>query len=146
MFRRARKTIVVDGDVSTVDLRKIVGSLDLRQPVTDEYERRTSAAGRNANGNQKAHLDGWLAGYNSPGAYNRKNPSSSGKAFYNHFRCAPGLMWLAEALGEDPEVLRAATARVDESFGNPSSEAAAFRAVVPWRRIISLIELRLQNR
>lgn len=27
-------------------------------------------------------------------------------------------------------------------FGNPSSEAAAFRSVVPWSRIVELIEAR----
>lgn len=27
------------------------------------------------------------------------------KAAYHHFQCAPGLLWLGEALGEDPDVL-----------------------------------------
>ncbi|WFN94108.1 hypothetical protein [Gordonia sihwensis] len=138
MFNRRDR--VAEGDISTVALRKLVQKLDARQPLTDEYEARTAAAGRNSNGNQKAHLDGWLGEYGSPGYYGRKSPSNSGKAFYNHFRCAPGLMWLAEGLGEDPVVLRQAIARVDGAFGNPSSEAAAFRAVVPWSRIVELVE------
>lgn len=139
MFRRKTQP-VVDGDISVDALRNIVQSLDERQPITDEYEARTASRGRYANSKQKAHLDGWLSEYDGPGAYSRKNPSTSGKTFYNHFRCAPGLLWLAEALGEDPMVLREAVAAIDAAGHNPSSECAAFRRAVPWSRIIALVE------
>lgn len=139
MFKRKQREVVVDGDISVDDLRRIVQELDARQPITDEYEARTAHLGRNANGNQKGHLDGWLSQYDGPGAYDRKNPSSSGRSFYNHFRCAPGLLWLAEALGEDPQVLQVAVAAIDAAGPNPSSECAAFRRVVPWARIVELV-------
>jgi hypothetical protein len=78
MFRRKKRDVVVDGDISVDDLRRIVQQLDARQPITDEYEARTAHLGRNANGDQKSHLDGWLSEYNGPGAYDRRNPSNSG--------------------------------------------------------------------
>ena len=78
---------------------------------------------------------------NAPGAYNRAHPSTSSKHFYNHFRCAAGLVWLAEALGEDELVLRAGVEAIRSAGPNPSSQCAAFRRVVPWARIVELLGL-----
>ncbi|MEZ5211256.1 hypothetical protein [Gordonia sp. (in: high G+C Gram-positive bacteria)] len=135
----AKKTVVSNGDVLVDDLRRLIDSLQPEQPITDEFESRED--GRDTwYRDQREHLSGWLSEYNSPGAYGRKNPSTSGKHFYNHFRCVAGLIWLAEALGEDPQVLNGAVAKVRAAPANPSSECAAFRRVVPWTRILELIE------
>lgn len=120
------------------DLRRLVDSSSSEQPITDEFE---GESGRDAwYKDQREHLSGWLSEYNSPGAYGRKNPSTSGKHFYNHFRCVAGLIWLAEALSEDPQVLTGAVAKVRAASANPSSECGAFRQVVPWTRILELVD------
>lgn len=129
--------IVVDGDVHVDDLRALVESLPAAQPVTDQFERDHPASTRYKD--QREHLLGWLGEYNGPGAYGRKNPSTSGKHFYNHFRCAPGLLWLAEALGETEATLRCGVSRIEAAGRNPSSQCAAFRAEVPWSRIVDLV-------
>lgn len=135
----AAESIVNDGDIHVDDLRRLISRLPAEQPVTDEYEARftTHTAWYL---DQREHLVGWLSEYNGPGAYGRKNPSTSGKHFYNHFRCVSGLIWLAEALGEDPAVVRQGVERADAGSSNPSSECAAFRRVVPWSRIAELVE------
>ncbi|MFT3714786.1 MAG: hypothetical protein QM774_02235 [Gordonia sp. (in: high G+C Gram-positive bacteria)] len=143
MFKRKKRPEVRTGDITVDDLRSLVKELPAAQPITDEYEARTADLRRGFSGRQKEHLLGWLDEYNTSGAYGRKNPSTSGKAFYNHFRCEPGLLWLAEALGEDAGVLRAAVRRVEENGPNPSSECGAFRRDVPWARIVELIERRV---
>jgi hypothetical protein len=140
MFRRS--VAIVDGDISVSDLRRVVKQLDTEQPLTDAYEMRTVGRGSGTYANQRQHLIGWLGEYNSTGYYNRKNPSTSGKTFYNHFRCAAGLVWLAEALGEDQEVLAGAIAVIEAGSSNPSSECAAFRRAVSWDRIVELVAAR----
>lgn len=131
-------------DIHVNDLRRLILRLPERQPLTDDYEaERTVSVWYRS---QQEHLAGWLEEYNGPGAYNRKNPSISSKHFYNHLRCAPGLMWLAEALGEDPEVLRAGISDVRAAGPNPSSQCAAFRRSVPWPRIVELVEASPQFR
>lgn len=54
---------------------------------------------------QKEQLLGWLGEYDGPGAYARKNPGRDARFFYNDLRCVEGLIWRAEALGEDPQLL-----------------------------------------
>jgi len=122
-------------------LRDVIGTLPASLPIADDYE----AAGTGRPGKkvwyrtQKEHLQGWLSQYNGPGAYNRKTFDGTARDFYQRFRCVAGLIWLAEALGEDPEVLRAAVADVRAAGPNPSSQCAAFRRKVPWTRIEELL-------
>lgn len=90
---------------------------------------------------QHQHLAGWLSEYNGPVPTTARTPSTSSKHFYNHFRCAAGLVWLAEALGEDELVLRAGVEAIRGAGPNPSPQCAAFRRVVSWARIVELLAL-----
>ncbi|MCT2266039.1 hypothetical protein M3F32_15920 [Dietzia cinnamea] len=74
-----------------------------------------------------------------PGAYGRKTRGRDAKATYNSLRCAPALIWIAEALGEDPAVVKSAVAAADAAGPNFTSQCAAIRRVVPWSRIEELI-------
>lgn len=125
-----------DSDIHVDDLRKLIQRLQEHVPLTDNFESGLSA--KVWYRSQKEHLNGWLRGYNGPGAYGRKHPSTSGKQAYNHLRCAPALLWLAEALGEESEVLERAIDGIRGAGSNPSSQCAAFRRIVPWSRIVEL--------
>jgi hypothetical protein len=98
--------------VRTAQLVRVISALPQRQPLTDAYERsvnRYRLGGREVwYRSQKEHLQGWLDEYGGPGAYGRKNPGQDARFFYNHLRCAAGLMWLAEALGADADQVAAA--------------------------------------
>ncbi|WP_163376953.1 hypothetical protein [Dietzia sp. Alg238-R159] len=48
---------------------------------------------------------------------------------------------MAEALGEEPEVVTSAVAAADAAGPNFTSQCAAIRRVVPWSRIEELIGL-----
>ncbi len=121
------------------ELLNIIEKLQAAKPVTDAYEplRRYSSVWYSS---QKEHLLGFWGQYNTPGAYNRKHTDRDAKFAYNHLRCAPGLLWLAEALGEERTVLERGIAAINEAGPNLSSQCAAFRKIVPWSRIESLIE------
>ena len=86
---------------------------------------------------QKQHILGWLKEYGGPGAYQRKSRGLTAKYFYNHFACAPGLLWLAEALGETPETLELAAQAATQEH-HPSAKCAAIRTAIPWSRILQL--------
>lgn len=121
------------------ELGQIIARLPARQPLTDAFECYPDTSAQRFS-SQKEHLLGWLAGYGGPGAYNRKNPGKDARFFYTHFRCAPGLLWLAEALGEDPVTLADAIEQVKAARPNPSSQCAAFRRVISWERIAELVD------
>ncbi|MBQ7806350.1 hypothetical protein [Rhodococcus sp. (in: high G+C Gram-positive bacteria)] len=121
------------------DLLAVMGRLSSAQPLTEAYEVGFAAHGVWYS-SQKEHLLGFWGEYNTPGAYNRKHTDRDAKFAYNHLRCPPGLLWLAEALGEERAVLERGIDAIKAAGPNLSSQCAAFRKVVPWSRIESLIE------
>ncbi|MGV9663782.1 hypothetical protein [Nocardia niigatensis] len=124
--------------ISAQELRAVVERLPARQPITDAYER--AHPGRQSKWeSQRDHLKGWLTDFDGPGYYGRKNPGRDARFFYTHFKCAPGLLWLAEALGEDPVRLQEAVAQVELAGANLASQCGAFRTVIPWTRIEELL-------
>lgn len=68
------------------------------------------------------------------------------RAAYNHLQCAPALLWLAEALGEDPAVINRAIDAVGAVARNGASQCGAVRREVPWGRIEQLVKQRATQR
>lgn len=120
---------------------RVIQRLPVAQPITDAYQA-TGPLGvpKPTSGwtNQKEHLLGWFSEISGPGAYNRQSRTWDAKAAYNHFQCAPGLLWLAEALGEEPTTVRRAVESVQAAPRRAASQCAAVRRIIPWERIEQL--------
>ena len=86
---------------------------------------------------QREHVVAWLEEIDGPGAYNRTSRGLGARHAYTHFQCAPGLLWIAEALREEPGTVRAAAEKAAGN-GRPATQCAAIRAVIPWSRIQAL--------
>lgn len=84
---------------------------------------------------QKAHMIAWFATQSTKGsgAYSRAKPNESARAAYNRMKNPGGLLWIAAALGEDERALREAAEAASEG-------CKAFRAVIPFDRIMELAE------
>lgn len=74
-----------------------------------------------------------------PGAYGRKRYGRTAEEAYNTLRCAPALIWIAEALGEDAAVVRSAVSAADSAGSNHSSQCGAIQKLVPWTRVEELV-------
>ena len=114
----------------------ILSRLEPHLPISDEYES-DHLPGDHWWSSQREHLVGWLNELDGPGAYDRKSRGLGARHAYNHFQCAPGLLWIAEALGEDPEVV-AEAATAAGGVGRPATQCAVIRRVIPWARIAEL--------
>jgi hypothetical protein len=80
---------------------------------------------------QKEHWQGWLCEYAGSGAYGRKSGQRDAAFVYNHIRCTPMLMWLAEAAGVPrARLMRALAAAARGS--SAASQCAALRREIPW--------------
>lgn len=124
------------------EFAQVLKRLPPHPPITTDYERRHrqgSPDKRTSYSNQRDHMVGWMSEMNGPGAYGRKQYGRTAKEAYNTLRCAPALIWIAEALGEDAAVVRSAVAAADRADSNPSAECGAIRKVVPWSRVEELI-------
>ena len=124
------------------DLIAVIEGLPAAQPQADAYEAGpvlgSSRASKAWYRHQKEHRLGWLSEYHGSGAYGRQRGSGDPRLAYNRFQCAPGLIWLAEALGEEPDVVRRAIAVVQTAPPRGASQCGAVRAVSPWARIEEL--------
>lgn len=128
-------------DIPVSDLLALIDKLPAEQFLTDIFENPDDDEEVREvwYEHQKEHLQGWLSQYNSPGAYNRANPSTSSKKFYNNFKAVTGLLWLAEALGEDRDILANAILDAVDAGDSLASQCGAFRRRVPWIRIHQLV-------
>lgn len=89
-------------------------------------------------GSTKEQWLGWLAQYDTPGAYDRKGTGYDAKFAYNHVQNRQMLLWLLEVAGLDKATL--AAARVAAEQGKTAGQSAsAVRKHVPWERAVELI-------
>ena len=118
------------------DFARIMSELTDDCPIALEYEAKYLTR-RGWWKHQREHLCAWFYQLGTPGAYGRKSRDMTARGAYNRFQCAPGLLWLAEALGESTAVV-AAAAEAAGGVGRPATQCAAIRRVIPWRRIEEL--------
>jgi hypothetical protein len=115
---------------------RILLKADAHHPISDVYER-DHLPGKHWWSSQQEHLVAWLNEVDGPGAYDRVSRGLGARHAYMHFQCAPGLLWIAEALGENSVVVQHA-AEVAAGVGRPGTQCAAIRRVIPWERIETL--------
>jgi hypothetical protein len=83
---------------------------------------------------QWQHWQGWLDGYDGPGAYGRKNWNRDAKFAYNHIVCPGLLLYLIQAIPLQQDIV--ATAQMAERDAKTfMAKAGAIRKVVPWEMI-----------
>lgn len=126
-------------------LRRSIKTLPASQPETEKLEscleRRRRRQPTTWYADQREHWLGWLADYDGPGAYRRQSWGRSAAYVYNHVRCAPMLLWLAEASGCPKEAVRRAARRA-LTQQNEGSQCAAIRSVLAWSTVEKCIRSR----
>lgn len=89
---------------------------------------------------QREHWLRWLAEYDGPGAYHRKNHNRDAQFIYNHCCCPPMVLWLGEATGVDEDLVKKAATLAKCSPTNFATSCARIRGVIPWSHILSSIQ------
>lgn len=138
-------------DIDTVELALMFATLEVEQPITNRYmtlydqQRGITRPLQD----QREHMLNWFISQKSLGSgpYSRKQPNHSAKTTYNRLLTAPGLLWIAEAMGQCEDILLAAC---DEILGYslPAKICGTLRRATPWSRIYELaagIQLRQQR-
>jgi hypothetical protein len=99
--------------MTTRTLASKIAKLPATLPITTAFERelrklRTWGTTSVWYSTQKEHWLGWLKGYGGPGYYERKNWNRDAEFVYNHIVCPPMVLWLGEASGISPILVRKA--------------------------------------
>lgn len=132
-------------DFHVDDFVRILRSLPADQPKTKEFETNWAAERGNQTPDtgrwyhrQKSHVISWFASQvtRGSGAYSRAKPNTSARTTYNRLLNPAMPLWIAEALGEAPEVVQQAGEQA--LTVPPRSRTATARKVLPWSRIAEL--------
>jgi hypothetical protein len=114
-----------------------IAKLPATLPITTAFERelrklRTWGTTSVWYSTQKEHWLGWLKGYGGPGYYERKNWNRDAEFVYNHIVCPPMVLWLGEASGISPILVRKAKKAALSAKPTLPAQSAAIRRVIPW--------------
>lgn len=75
------------------------------------------------------------------GNYKRNTINKSAMETYNRLQCAGALLWIAEALGENKELIRDTAIAASREI--KKIRAGVVREKIPWENIVKLCEYRL---
>lgn len=144
MHTRRRDRTSHEQPMTPKELRARISRLPARGETAEALERtlRNGAPRSTWYATQKEHLLGWLGEYDGPGYYDRSNWNRSAQFAYNHFQCAPGLVWIAEAAGAPREILLAAKRAVLAAPRNGAAQCGAVRRILPWVWVEALLKRR----
>lgn len=123
-------------DIDVQEFAEMLCYLEPHPPVTNELDH-----WRNPYTSEKAHMVLWFGSQETKGSgsYTRNAPNSSARTTYNRLLAPGAMLWIAEALGETPERLRAAVKSAREAEKEHwRNRGAGFRAVIPFDRIYEL--------
>jgi len=132
-------------DLHVDEFVQLLSTLPADQPMTKAFEkawamerqRQTQDTGQWYH-KQKEHVLEWFASQvtQGAGAYSRAKPNTSARTTYNRLLNPAMPLWIAEALGEDSDVVQEAGEKA--LTVPPRSRTAAARKVLPWTRIVEL--------
>jgi hypothetical protein len=77
--------------------------------------------------------------FDGPGYYGRSNWDRDAKYVYRHLNCGPMIVWLNEAAGENPKLIKHAIGEMRRGGPRAQTEAMIVRRLLPWERAISLL-------
>lgn len=126
-------------DMTPGKLAKILFKLEARPPITEKYRTKPGQKHK-VYQTERGHMVHWFElqdSNNGTGPYSRKRPNKSAKAAYNRLQTVPGLLWIAEALGADTELLHRATDAAN-AVKDHRRKCGAVRGVIPWDYIHDL--------
>ena len=114
-------------------------------PVSDRYIRLVHDSAEKTGRDEREHMTSWFAANagTGSGAYSRKVGNEDAKRCYNRLQNAASLLWIAEAVGVDRQVVEEAYAAA-VAAGDWRRACGAIRRVIPWETIYELLPRRLK--
>lgn len=117
------------------DFARLMACLPPHLPISDEMEAADPQESGRWWSSQREHLVSWFDSQatRGHGAFTRSTPNCSAKTTYNRFQCAEGLVWLAEAVGVDSDLV--AQAARDALAVPRRSRCKIVRDLIGWELI-----------
>jgi len=129
----------VDDDIPVNAFVQVLMRLDAHRAISDEYEKDVPQRSGVWWTSQKEHMIAWFGAQSGlgTGKFMRQAPNKSARTTYNRLLCPAAFVWMAEALGEESAIVKAA-ADAARAEPNPRKRSGVLRAHLPWARISEL--------
>ncbi|WP_298011697.1 hypothetical protein [uncultured Microbacterium sp.] len=134
-----RADVVEPGDLHVDEFVRILRSLEPHLPISDAYERDCPQLRGAWWTSQQEHMVRWFSSQKTlgSGAFTRSRPNVSARTTYNRLLAPAAFVWMAEALGERPEIVQAA-ADAARAEPNARKHPGLLRKQLPWERVAAL--------
>lgn len=128
-------------DFTNIQFSKLLQRLEEHPSISDAYEQHHPQKQGAWYSSQREHMVSWFRSQSTLGSgkYTRSTPNRSAKTTYNRLLSPGGLIWISDALGADPALVKHAA---EAAIAEPEyrKRCAVIRAVLPWALIAELAE------
>ena len=125
-------------DINVRQFAEMLRYLDPHPPMTEELH-----CWKKPYSSEKEHMYYWFRGQitNGSGSYGRDEPNNSARTTYNRLLAPGAMLWIAEVLGETPELLNAAVQAAKKAEEvHWRARGNGFRDVIPFDRVYELYQ------
>ena len=128
-------------DMDVLEFARKISRLSIDTPLANKYDEEYGQRSDRWWSSQREHLTVWALHYPTGGEfYYKHKPSLSAKQMYMNLQRPEIILWLAEALGENVDLIQ----RIIEDISDNSdcgSRCKIVRGYISFDRILELLEL-----
>lgn len=127
-------------DMNVLDFGRSISMISIDTPISIEFDKNYGQKEKRWWACQREHLTIWCLYQPTPGIHGFKHqPNNSARVMYNKFGRPETLLWLAESLGEDEEILLETVNEI-KNIKNCRRACAELRRKISFDRILELIK------
>lgn len=126
-------------DMNILDFARKISMLSIDTPISIEYDRLYGQKSHRWWSCQREHLVVWCLHYSTGGvSIYQHAPSNSAKTMYYHLSRPEIILWLAEALGEESELLLKIISKIKDKHSKTAM--SIIRQYISFDRILDLLD------
>lgn len=120
-------------DVRCEDFSRILASKEAHYPCSDRYIAEVHDSPDKTGKDEREHMVAWfhLNETKGSGSYSRNKPNTSARRCYNSLMNAASLLWIAEAVGVNEDIVEQAFEAAREA-GDYRKACGAIRRIITW--------------
>ncbi|MSS84773.1 hypothetical protein FYJ24_08355 [Actinomycetaceae bacterium WB03_NA08] len=134
----------IDFDVR--EFARLLSTLPAHLPISDAMEQADPQKKGRWWSSQREHMSSWFDSQatTGSGSFTRQKPNMSARTTYNMLQHPEGLVWIAEALGVDTQLVQQVAN--DALAINRRSRSKFVRQHLPWDMIAGLAKSEMESR
>ncbi|AME08980.1 MULTISPECIES: hypothetical protein [Gemella] len=128
-------------DIDVIEFARKISMLDGKTPLADSYDTRYGQKDNRWWLSQREHLTVWCLFQPTGGIKDFEHaPNNSALKMYNNFGRPETLIWLVEALREEPKIVENLISKISKPGMNARTACKEIRGKIPFNRIMELLE------